>query len=112
MKKAEKHACFECFEGLDKDSGVDLEKLHIDVPMDKMRDMMRESMIKCLGDDIFPDFWKDTKSELKDLPKKKLAREAFLTGASCAIDLLESFNDDSDEDDSDEEESFKDMLIR
>jgi len=89
MIDTEKHSCFECFEKL-KDSWSDIEKgkIHIDMPSEKLNQVLPEVLTDSMVEKIFPKVWSDKKQELKQLSKKELAREMFGAGAYIAIDNM------------------------
>jgi len=93
MMKSERHACFECFNKMkDKWSGDDFEKVHVDIPMDKMDEIMPEMLMNSVLNEVFPQLWKEKKSDLKQLSKKEIAEEMFAAGAESMIDVLKEMD--------------------
>lgn len=80
MKGHEKHMCFGCFNKPVGDD-IDFDKVHVAVPYDKMNEMVLPEIMKNVSEKVFPSMWRERKSILKGLPRKELAREAFLDGA-------------------------------
>ncbi len=86
MLDVEKHACFECFQNKSKElSKMPPEKIHVDIPRDRMEDLIPETLTNHIVEEVFPDVWSERKEELKDLSKKELAEEMFGAGAFIAI---------------------------
>ena len=62
--------------------------------------MTADSMVK----EVFPKFWNDAKSEIKDLSKKELAEEMFRSGAiNMLYGYMKLMNEISDKHDNIEE---------
>ena len=102
MLSAKKHMCSSCFEKngelLTEEKPGDIQ---IDIPPEKMDEMVPDIFLQMLDKDVFPEFWKDCKKDLQKLPKKDLAKEAFLTGARVVFDMMNSSREEVDEDDDD-----------
>jgi len=98
MLKADKHVCFGCL--IDEKLGLkgkDIKDAHLDIPKDKISEMMPELMTGHLIEEVFPQLWSESKEELKELSKKDLAKEMFAAGAMAAIDMMnQEFCDDED----------------
>lgn len=89
MLNSEKHACFECFQNLDKLSpSEDIRKIHVDIPREKMNEIMPEVLIGLLMKEVFPRLWSEAKADIKEMSKKELSEFMFLEGIQAALDLL------------------------
>jgi len=89
LEKSKKHMCYECFQNTGElAKGEDLGEVHVDIPMDKMDELIPENMTNALVKEAFPDVWKERKEELKAMSKKDLAEEMFGTGAYIAIQQM------------------------
>jgi len=97
MMKMEKHACFECFQKLDECPREDIGKIHVDIPMDKMDDMMPNLLMSYVMEEVFPQLWEDEKPELKKMSKKELAEHMFAAGASTMFDALMEIDEEVEE---------------
>ncbi len=85
MMDSEKHMCGDCFTNPEiVEREEDLEKVHIDVPKDKIPEMVAGSLSEHLIREVFPAMWKEKKEELKEMSKKNLAEEMFGWGAYLA----------------------------
>jgi hypothetical protein len=100
MLNADKHVCFGCLMneklGL---KGKDIHNAHLDIPKDKLEEVMPKLMVEHLVEEVFPQLWSESKEELKELSKKDLAKEMFAAGCMAAIDMM---NQDIGEDFEDE----------
>ena len=86
LEKSEKHMCFECFQNMDgREMPKDVSKVHIDIPKDKLADIVPEAMTDSMVEEVFPEIWKERKEELKELSKKELAEEMFGAGVYVTI---------------------------
>jgi len=89
LEKSKKHMCYECFQNAGElAKGEDLGDVHVDIPMDKMDELVPENLTNSLVAEAFPDVWKERKDELKSMSKKDLAEEMFGTGAYIAIQQM------------------------
>jgi hypothetical protein len=89
LEKSKKHMCYECFQNAGElAKGKDLGDVHVDIPMDKMDELVPENLTNSLVVEAFPDVWKERKDELKAMSKKDLAEEMFGTGAYIAIQQM------------------------
>ncbi len=89
LEKSKKHMCYECFQNVGElAKGEDLREVHVDIPMDKMDELIPENLTNSLVEEAFPDVWKERKEELKAMSKKDLAEEMFGTGAYIAIQQM------------------------
>ena len=78
MLNSKKHMCYDCFQNAGElAKGEDLGKVHVDIPMDKMDEMIPENLTNSLVEEAFPDVWKERKEELKAMSKHNLAEEMF-----------------------------------
>ncbi len=99
MLQSKKHMCYDCFQNAGElAKGEDLGQVHVDIPMDKMDELIPENLTNSLVEEAFPDIWSERKNELKDLSKKDLAREMFGTGAYIAIQQMLATMKKADED--------------
>lgn len=82
MLDSEKHACFECFEKLkDNISKEELQRIHVDIPMEKLDEIMPQALAGVLVENVFPGLWEERKNELKAMPRQRLAETMFVIGA-------------------------------
>jgi len=89
LENSKKHMCYECFQNAGElAKGEDLGEVHVDIPMDKMDELIPENLTNSLVEEAFPDVWKERKEELKAMSKKDLAEEMFGTGAYIAIQQM------------------------
>lgn len=91
MIESKKHACFECFMELDKkppEEKPDFERIHVDIPTDKMDEVMPKIMMDSLMGEFFPELWREQKARIKEMSRKELAEAMFAAGASIAIHSL------------------------
>lgn len=89
LQKSKKHMCYECFQNAGElAKGEDLGEVHVDIPMDKMDELIPENLTNSLVKEAFPDVWKERKDELKAMSKRDLAEEMFGTGAYIAIQQM------------------------
>ena len=89
LQKSKKHMCYECFQNAGElAKGEDLGEVHVDIPMDKMEELIPENLTNSLVKEVFPDVWKERKEELKAMSKRDLAKEMFGTGAYIAIQQM------------------------
>jgi len=89
LQKSKKHMCYDCFQNAGKlAKGKDLGEVHVDIPMDKMDELIPENLTNSLVEEAFPDVWKERKEELKAMSKRDLAEEMFGTGAYIAIQQM------------------------
>ena len=81
--------CYECFQNAGElAKGEDLGEVHVDIPMDKMDELIPENLTNSLVEEAFPDVWKERKEELKAMSKRDLAEEMFGTGVYIAIQQM------------------------
>jgi len=96
LEKAEKHMCFDCFQGTDNKETIDASKVHVDIPIDKFNEFIPETMTNSIVEDVFPEIWKERKQELKEMSKRELAEEMFGAGAYIAIkSFIESMSEEA-----------------
>lgn len=89
MLGSKKHMCYDCFQNAGElAKGQDLGQVHVDIPMDKMDELIPENLTNSLVGEAFPDIWKERKEELKAMSKRNLAEEMFGTGAYIAIQQM------------------------
>lgn len=89
MIKAEKHACYDCFLKLkEKLSEKEIEKIHVAIPTEKAMQAMPEMVTGYAMEKVFPQFWKDTKEEFKEMSRKEVAEMSFLAGIQIAINVM------------------------
>ena len=89
LQKSKKHMCYECFQNAGElAKGEDLGEVHVDIPMDKMEELIPENLTNSLVKEVFPDVWKERKEELKAMSKRDLAEEMFGTGVYIAIQQM------------------------
>ena len=72
MMKSKKHACFECFMELDKKppgEKPDFERIHVDIPTDKMDEAMPKIMINSLMEEFIPQLWREEKARIKEMSR-------------------------------------------
>ena len=104
MLKSKKHMCYNCFQNAGElAKGEDLGQVHVDIPMDKMDELIPENLTNSLVEEAFPDVWKERKEELKAMSKRDLAEEMFGTGAYIAIQQLLASMKKMDEDEKNSE---------
>ncbi|MBD3203976.1 hypothetical protein GF327_06760 [Candidatus Woesearchaeota archaeon] len=85
MLDSDKHACYSCFNELkDKLSEDEKSKIHVDMPMSDMADMLLDTMIEI----AYPEFWKENKSKIIQMSKKEIAEEMFAAGASAVVEMM------------------------
>jgi len=99
MKDMEKHLCFNCFQNLSEHEFEDIEKIHVEIPSDKLEDIILDALMTCIINDLFPRFWKDKRRQLKNMRKKEMAKEAFAAGASATFHLMRELGEKLDDDD-------------
>ena len=81
--------CYDCFQNAGElAKGEDLGEVHVDIPMNKMDELIPENMANSLVEGVFPYVWKERKEELKSMSKKDLAEEMFGTGVHIAIQQM------------------------
>jgi len=98
MKDAEKHACFDCFQKLEKEwSEEEYSKVHIDLPMEKLDEIIPTAITEKLIQEDFSNLWKTKKSELKEMSKKELAEQMFAEGIHSMITMMKEKDNFSDE---------------
>ena len=86
LQKSKKHMCYNCFQNAGElAKGEDLGEVHVDIPMDKIDELIPENLTNSLAEETFPDIWGERKEELKAMSKRGLAEEMFGTGAYIAI---------------------------
>ena len=89
LQKSKKHMCYNCFQNAGElAKGEDLGEVHVDIPMDKMDELIPENLTNSLVEWAFPDVWKERKEELKAMSKRDLAEEMFGAGAYIAIQQM------------------------
>ena len=89
LQKSKKHMCYDCFQNAGElAKGEDLGEVHVDIPMDKMDELIPENLTNSLVEEAFPDVRKERKEELKTMSKRDLAEEMFGTGAYIAIQQM------------------------
>jgi len=94
LKDAEKHMCFECFQdSAHKLKNEEIEKVHIDIPKDKIDEVMPKFLLNQIMHGVFPDVWSERKNELKELSKKDLAKEMFAEGVRSALDFMREMDE-------------------
>ena len=72
MLGSEKHSCYECFRDMgEKIPANEREKIHVDIPMEKMDELMPQMLTSGLVEEAFPELWKESKKEFKEMPKKE-----------------------------------------
>jgi hypothetical protein len=94
-KKVEKHLCFECFNSEDKISTLGREeefkkkvlsgKIHIDIPLCKLKDKLPEVLAEKLTEEVFSMIWEKLKKDVGEYNKKELAEKMFYQGAIQAF---------------------------
>lgn len=99
LQKSKKHMCYECFQNAGElAKGEDLGEVHVDIPMDKMGELIPENLTNSLVEEAFPDVWGERKHELKAMSKRELAEEMFGAGAYIAIQQMLASMKKMDED--------------
>ena len=89
LQKSKKHMCYDCFQNAGElAKGEDLGKVHVDIPMDKMYELIPENLTNSLVKEVFPDVWKERKEELKAMSKRDLAEEMFGAGVYIALQQM------------------------
>ena len=89
LQKSKKHMCYDCFQNAGElAKGEDLGKVHVDIPMDKMYELIPENLTNSLVEEAFPDVWKERKEELKAMSKRDLAEEMFGAGVYIALQQM------------------------
>lgn len=91
MMNVDRHVCFDCYmESEDKISEQDIikGKIHVDIPMDKMDDIMPDIMVSHMVEEIFPRVWKEKKSEMREMSKRQVAEYMFAVGAGMMIESI------------------------
>ena len=97
LAESEKHMCFACFQQQDL-TKIDPAKVNIEIPNDKMDEVIPEVFVNSIMQEAFPEVWQGKKEELKELSKKEIAEMMFSEGAYIAIcGLLRSFKKFKDE---------------
>ncbi len=101
LEKSEKHMCFECFQSVNRNKlPRDLSKVHVDIPMDKLNEVIPEEMTNAVVKEAFPDVWQERKKELKEISKKEIAKEMFGEGAYIAIkSMMQALKDEAEKED-------------
>jgi len=102
LQKSKKHMCYNCFQNAEElAKGEDLGEVHIDVPMDKMDELIPQNLTNAMVDEVFPEIWSERKEKLKAMSKKDLAEEMFGTGAYIALqqilDMMKKVNETKNE---------------
>lgn len=92
MLNSEKHICFECFQTKPEIQEMDLGRVHIDIPPDKISEIGPDLLMGDVMSGVFPEVWQDNKEKLKDLSKKDLAQEMFAAGAMAILNLMEDMH--------------------
>jgi hypothetical protein len=96
LKDVERHMCFECFKGsshkLADISEEEFRKIHIDIPKDKMDEVMPDFLLNSILGDVFPKIWDERKDELKELSKKELAKEMFSQGIRSTLEVMQDID--------------------
>lgn len=104
LQKSKKHMCYDCFQNAGElAKGEDLGEVHVDIPMDKMDELIPENLTNSLVEEAFPDVWSERKEELKAMSKKDLAEEMFGVGAYIAIQQVLFTMKKSEEDENNSE---------
>ncbi len=81
--------CYNCVQNAGElAKGEDLGEVHVDIPMDKMDELIPENLTNSLVEETFPDIWSERKEELKAMSKRDLAEEMFGTEAYIAIQQM------------------------
>ena len=89
LQKSKKHMCYDCFQNAGElAKGADLGEVHVDIPMDKMDELIPENLTNSLVEEAFPDVWKERKEELKAMSKRDLAEEMFGAGVYIALQQM------------------------
>ena len=89
LQKSKKHMCYDCFQNAGElAKGADLGEVHVDIPMDKMDELIPENLTNSLVKEVFPDVWKERKEELKAMSKRDLAEEMFGAGVYIALQQM------------------------
>ncbi len=84
MVNTEKHSCFECFEKL-KDNWSDIEKskIHIDLPPEKLNEVLPEVLTDSIVEEIFPQLWIDKKTGIKADVQKRISQRYIWCRCIC-----------------------------
>lgn len=83
MATSKKHLCYACFQDPESVKGFsdeELEKVHVDAPLEELMDTMADTIAAMAVEKEFPSLWSKQKEKLKELSKKDLARELFGMG--------------------------------
>ena len=90
----QKHSCIDCFKKLKKNPPENINKIHVAIPKEKIEQMVPEITIQMIMQDVFPEFWKEEKKKLKEMPRKEAVEYAFATGAGSLISLMEELSEE------------------
>lgn len=97
LKTSKRHMCYECFQNSKNIKNVgdeELQKIHVDVPMDELTDDIAENFADAMVEDVFHNVWTDKKTELRELSKKELSKEMFGAGVYLGIQaFMDSMRD-------------------
>ncbi len=94
---AQKHSCFACFEKLIKNPGdEDLSKVHVEIPPEKMDEVMPRMLISSLINEAFPELWSKIEPELKDKSSREIAERMFSEGILTAFDTIITIGQESE----------------
>ena len=95
MATSKKHLCYSCFldpESVKGFSDEELEKVHVDAPMEELMDSMADTIAAMAVEKEFPGIWSEQKEKFREMSKKDLAREAFgigvFIGAQVSMETL------------------------
>ena len=89
LQTSKKHMCYECFRNAGElTKGEGFEDVHVDIPMDKMDEIIPENLTNSIVEEVFPDIWKERKEEFKGMSKRDLAEEMFGAGAYIAVQQM------------------------
>lgn len=93
MLDSDKHTCFECFKGLEGKMPKDeIARVHVDIPTEKMDEIMPDMMIEQVVNEALPHIWKEHKSKFKEMSKKEAVEHAFAAGAAAMLNLIDHLN--------------------
>ncbi len=102
LKDSKKHMCFECFSNpspeLERLSEEEVSNIHIDIPRDKLDEVMPDFITNNLMSKVFPGIWDERKDELKELSKKELAKVMFADGIRSALGFVKEMDDHYEDD--------------
>lgn len=84
LETSKEHMCYACFITREP-SDKEIKDVHVDIPTDKMPEVLASGMADKMVEELFPGLWSERKNKLKEFSRKDLATEMFGAGVYLGV---------------------------